>query len=434
LRFRLSASPCGQEGLPTAMERALVLQLLDYADPENLGGASRVALSLAPELNGVGFEVLTFAGCVDKQGRREIGGLRFCFFPSPPSEERTVRSNLKLFSEPARFFRRFLRASPNLIFAHQPFVWWSLRRLLPSVPLVYYFHSPWPEEYLVRRSGNGGGLKLLQVGTRLALERWALRKARLVFVASRYMLSRFKAWHRCLNLTGKVRLLGFGVDMERFGLQGPKEALRRRLGLPARSEVLISVRRLEDRMGLDKLLEACALLRARHPSLFVVLVGIGRLEGDLRALARRLGLEGCVRFWGYADEQDLPRLYAAADLFVLPTQQLEGFGLVSLEASACGTPVVATPVGGIPEVLRPIEPHFLARGTDERALSEAIERALAAKDYDPRKLRRSVASAYSWRAAALRFKHYVEPLLSDFSLAGGVGHRVLAGLCAGAGE
>jgi glycosyltransferase involved in cell wall biosynthesis len=118
----------------------------------------------------------------------------------------------------------------------------------------------------------------------------------------------------------------------------------------------------------------------------------------LRRLAETLGLEETVRFTGFIPEDDLADYYRSADLFVLPTTALEGFGLPILESLACGTPVVGTAVGAIPEILGKLGSEFLV--TDARP--EGLARALAfhlsrgVSDDLRERCRRLVEERYGW--------------------------------------
>ena len=85
------------------------------------------------------------------------------------------------------------------------------------------------------------------------------------------------------------------------------------------------------------------------------------MKAQLARLAGEMAVEECTHFIGHVADEVLPDMYAAADAFVLPTTELECFGLIALEALACGRPVLATPVGAIPEILEPIEPRWLCR-------------------------------------------------------------------------
>lgn len=100
--------------------------------------------------------------------------------------------------------------------------------------------------------------------------------------------------------------------------------------------------------------------------------GAGSRRNDLESLTALLDLNEHVRFLDFIPDEHLPLYYQVADFFILPTQELEGFGLVTVETLACGTPVPSTPVGGIPEILRPLRPNVLFSGTEPDALAHLI--------------------------------------------------------------
>jgi glycosyltransferase involved in cell wall biosynthesis len=125
-------------------------------------------------------------------------------------------------------------------------------------------------------------------------------------------------------------------------------------------------------MGLANLLEAVARVLPRVPDLRVVLVGHGPLREELNRTSRRLGLTQVVEFAGFVEDAMLPDMYRAADLAVVPTVALEGFGLVILEALACATPVMATPVGGIPEILVGLDKRLMSQSASAEHLAETL--------------------------------------------------------------
>lgn len=100
--------------------------------------------------------------------------------------------------------------------------------------------------------------------------------------------------------------------------------------------------------------------------------GTGYLEGALEERVRLRGLERHIRLLGFISEEQLVGCYQAADLFILPTDQMEGFGLVTIEPLSCGTPVIATPVGANPEVIGPLDSALLCHDTTCEAMAERI--------------------------------------------------------------
>ncbi|MBS0182750.1 MAG: glycosyltransferase family 4 protein [Nitrospira sp.] len=117
------------------------------------------------------------------------------------------------------------------------------------------------------------------------------------------------------------------------------------------------------------------LNRAQH-KLMLVIGGEGPLREQLQADIQRRRLSDVVRLIGFVPESQLGHYYQAADLVLMPSLQLEGFGLVMVEAMACGTPVLGTPVGAIPEILNQVDPILVAEGVDGPSIGRALERVL----------------------------------------------------------
>jgi glycosyltransferase involved in cell wall biosynthesis len=172
----------------------------------------------------------------------------------------------------------------------------------------------------------------------------------------------------------KVRLVPNGVDLERFAPRPQSGALRASLGLPPSAPVAVSVGRHVPEKGYRHLVDATALVERARPGVHWVLVGDGELRGQLEAQARRLGLGSRVHFTGWRD--DVADVLALADVFVLPSES-EGFGRVLVEAMAMGRAVVATAVGGVPDVVVAGETGLLVRPADPVALADAVQALLA---------------------------------------------------------
>ena len=195
---------------------------------------------------------------------------------------------------------------------------------------------------------------------------------------------------------------------------GAVEAVRRRYGLEG--PFLLSVGSLEPGKNRERLLQAFARLRARGPTHTLVIAGqpAWRHEGE-EPLARRLGLADAVRFLGHVPQADLPALYSGADLFVFPSLY-EGFGLPALEALACGTPVVASNVSALPEVVG--DAALQVSPLDVEALADAMERVL----HDPR-LRADLRERGLKRAAGFSWERAARETLAVYEWAAGVGKK-----------
>lgn len=165
-----------------------------------------------------------------------------------------------------------------------------------------------------------------------------------------------------------------GVDTDRFAPGRDRVAAKANLGLSPSTIVIGTVGRLEPRKGTDTLLAAVAALRAEHPNVALVVVGEGPLRAELAARAEQLGIASVVRFLG--DRTDVDEILAALDVFVLPSRT-EGMSNALLEAMAMGLPVVATAVGGTPEVIGDGRSGLLVPADDAAAMTAAIGRVLA---------------------------------------------------------
>lgn len=237
----------------------------------------------------------------------------------------------------------------------------------------------------------------------LRLERDAAARAARIVVMSQY--SRGLLMEGQPSAGPRASVVWGGVDTTEFSPPTDRAALRRRLGIPAGQTILLTVRRLVRRMGIDVLLAAVSQLRRRDPSIRLVILGDGELRPSLEARRDGLKLARHVEFMGRVAESELKAWYQAADLFVLPTVAYEGFGMVTAEALASGTPVVGTRVGATSELLEPLDPALLAAAPSPSALAEAIERVLERLGPGLRAECRSYATGHlSWNSALDRWE------------------------------
>jgi glycosyltransferase involved in cell wall biosynthesis len=214
-----------------------------------------------------------------------------------------------------------------------------------------------------------------------------------------------------------IEVVPLGVDLDRFAFEGDPRRTRQALDLPVDRPILLCVRRLVPRMGLERLLDAMAEVRHARPDVLLLIAGSGFLADALAERIRQRGLEGQVRMLGYVSEAELPGLYRTADLCVMPSIALEGFGLSTIEALSCGTPVLGTRVGATPEVLEPISPDLLCREASVEALHERLLWWLDGRLSPELReaCRQHAARYYSHRAVAAHLARVFAATLSDNS-------------------
>jgi glycosyltransferase involved in cell wall biosynthesis/SAM-dependent methyltransferase len=254
------------------------------------------------------------------------------------------------------------------------------------VPALYSFLSPSPLEYRSRqrmtRHHRGGLAGVAGVTALWSAERACLRRAARIHIESDF--SRTLLWKLYRIPTERLVNIPGGVDVEHFQPVADRRSVRARLGLPLERPLLLTVRNLEARMGLDTLIEAMATVARRVPDVQLLIGGSGSQRPQLEEQVATLGLDKHVTFLGFIPEADLPRYYQAADVFVLPTRELEGFGLVTAEALACGTPVLGTRVGATPELLEPLDPGLVFREATAPAMAEDLTTLLGRLGTDAR--------------------------------------------------
>ncbi len=327
-----------------------------------------------------------------------------------PKEESTFPPNFK---------PRYLPLSPHWATT----LWQRLRVPLPAdlfTGPLDLFHSP---DYVL--PPLRGGKRVLTIHDLSFLRypegadprlRWYLPKAvpRSIAQADLVLADSRNTGNDLTELLGvessSVEVLYPGVE-ERFhpldeGSLVPLKA-RYSLGFP----FILTVGTLEPRKNHVGLLQAYSLLKGRYPHRLVIAGGKGWLYEPIFQEVERLSLEERVIFLGYVPEGDLPALYNLADLFVFPSFY-EGFGLPSLEAMACGTPVVTSNTSSLPEVVG--DGALLVSPQEVEALTDAMERALG----DP-SLRKELRSKGLERAKRFRWDEAAKQLLAIYKRVGG---------------
>lgn len=256
----------------------------------------------------------------------------------------------------------------DLIAAHFALYALPIADRLRKFPTVVHFHGPW--------SGESGveGAASLNARLKSAVEKIVYSRAKRLIVLSRSfrqeLVSRYGVREEL------IRIVPGGIDIERFNMNSSRAEARQRLGWPTDRPILLTVRRLVRRMGLEELVRATKLLVQQQPDLLVMLGGSGPLSSELQARIAELNLEGSIRLLGRIDDADLPTAYRAADMTVVPSQSLEGFGLTTLESLAAGTPVYVTPIGGLPEIVHPFAPECVFTGTSSAEIASVLGEAL----------------------------------------------------------
>jgi glycosyltransferase involved in cell wall biosynthesis len=247
------------------------------------------------------------------------------------------------------------------------------------------------------------------------IEKRILFKATKVIVLSKYMREKAVEIHNYPE--DRVVKIPGGVDLDRYNLPtGGKQAAKEATKLPTNRTVFVTIRNLVPRMGLEALIESFSQSRVLRNKGLLLIGGRGFLEDRLNSQVERANLQDAVRFLGHIAEEDLPLFYQASDFFLLPTRELEGFGLVILEAMASGTPVLGSPVGGIPELIGLFDKRLLFNGTGWQDMKIKLEEVIERPDsfrFDPQDCRAFVEANFSWKKAAEAFEQEAKECIEE---------------------
>jgi glycosyltransferase involved in cell wall biosynthesis len=248
------------------------------------------------------------------------------------------------------------------------------KAVLPRVrgmPHIVHFHGPWADESAIE------GAPKWKAWLQRRIERRAYNSANSIITLSaafkRVIIERYGVDD------SRVHVIPGGIDAAAADPGVDRVEARDRLGWPKDRPILLSVRRLVRRVGIDVLIEAIGRLRDRHPDLMTLIGGTGPLKEELEQRIKDTGLINHVRLLGFIPDDQLSFAYAAADYSIVPTQGLEGFGLVTIESLAAGTPVIVTPVGSLPDVIEPFCKQLVLPGFDSKAIAEGLDRILTEK-------------------------------------------------------
>lgn len=261
---------------------------------------------------------------------------------------------------------------------------------------VVHFHGPWSAE------SGAEGRGPLSVAARHAIERLVYRRADACVVLSHAFGDLLV---RDFGVSpARVHVIPGATDVARFANLPPREDARRALGWQLHAPTVLAVRRLVRRMGLDRLIDAVPALVRAVPGIRVHIAGEGPEREALQARIVRLGVSASVALMGRVPDQQLGLAYRAADISIVPSIALEGFGLIVPESLAAGTPVLVTPVGGLPEAVQALSGALILPDSGAASIATGVAEAFSGVRVLP-SATECIAFArerYDWSLAARR--------------------------------
>jgi glycosyltransferase involved in cell wall biosynthesis len=340
----------------------VVLQIGNRWFPEAPGGLERYHYDLARHLPAAGFEVQSFA--VARKADVLGPGTQMTAYAAPNTFIMHRLSALR------RAVKNCLDTGRvALVACHYPLYSLPLFDLMRTLPTVFHFHGPWAAEGKIE--GN-------------SLPAWLSKRCieQILYQRPAGFVVLSAAFRDILCGTYGVRpervfVIPGGADMTRFDGHGDRLSARRTLGWEPDRPIAVTLRRLNRRMGIESLIDAMQQVTSIVPRALLLIGGSGPLQAAFEQRIEQRGLGGNVRLLGRIPDEQLPLFYRAADVSIMPSAALEGFGLTAAESLACGTPVLVTPIGGLPEVVTGLSPDLVLKGTEPEALAEGLIRAFS---------------------------------------------------------
>lgn len=362
-------------------ETKTLLVIVDGFWPERMGGIAKSLLNEVEGLVAAGHDVVVVTRALDENIslHESSDGYELYRYRAPPKESRRYHL-YPLYTVgrlPKLIDRLHEQYEFEVAYVHNPVQSIGLQRADCSIPEVYTYHAPMAGEIAIEAEQGKYGWKtpMAKGAARVfeQIERHVVSSAERVLARSQFMCDEMEQIHGSVS---NAEILPLAVDTERFAFEQDPRATRETLDLPTDRPILITFRRLKPRVGVDLLIDAMESVVESHPDALLLIGGKGYLRESLEQQVQRLDLDENVRFLGFVPEDELPTYYAAADCSVVPTKELEGFGLSTIESLSCGTPVVATPVGANPEVLGSFDQRLVCDAASATAVATTLNQFL----------------------------------------------------------
>ena len=409
-----------------SLNRQAIALISDHADPaaeiglEDAGGQNVYVRHVGETLAALGWHVDMFTRKVKASDDDIVQHSAHCRTILLKAGAETYIPRDRLFEHMPEFvdsFQAFQRTQGlNYPLIHTNYwlsAWDGLELQKTSgIQLVHTYHSLGAVKYQSL-------VEIPQVAnTRLRIEREILERANCVVATSPQEQETLRS---LVSTRGQIEVIPCGTDTTNFRLTSKTQA-RTKLKLDSREKVILYVGRFDERKGIETLVRAFALLKERDlKNIKLMIVGgssanmpDGAERGRIENIVNELGLKDSTIFVGRIGHDVLPLYYTAADVCVIPSHY-EPFGLVAIEAMACGVPVVASNVGGLKFTIIPEETGLLVEPKDVEAFAEGIQRILF-DDLWVRKMRKqasaNVNQRFSWTGVAIQLSELYRHVLA----------------------
>ncbi len=394
---------------------------------KDTGGMNVYVRDLTRQLGAMGIHVDVFTRSQDEHVPHivhDLGyGNRVVHVPAGPEEPRPKRELFQYLPQFVEGIQRFAAERHlryDIIHSHYWLAGLAAEKLSEAwggTPIVHMFHTLGEMKNRIARSAAER-----EPEERLRAERHLVHRVDRIIAATPAEETQLGFLYRAP--TKRIRIIPPGVDIAHF-YPIPKDEAKLYLGLPPEERVILFVGRIEPLKGIDTLIQSMACLSRQHHLGKFCLIIIGgdpeqdlqQMDGEMRRLQRlcdELCLGNLVVFLGKRSQDVLPYYYSAAEMVVMPSHY-ESFGMVALEAMACGTPVIASQVGGLAFLVRDGETGYHVPDGDVQALCERMLRLLTQETLHQQIAAQAAtyARSYDWQIIAQKIVAVYQEVLGE---------------------
>ena len=364
--------------------------LVTHFFPPHMGGIEKVSYEQSKRLTKSGYEIDVLTSKTKGQKKHPAKGIRVFAYPSLKVAERFGVPYPILTIEAYKKFAQVIKRC-DLVHAHG--------HVYMSSYLAGKIAKKYKKPFIVTQHNTfidyKSWLNTLEYLNDITIGKSVLKRADRILTVSKETM---KYVLRLGADKAKTSVMYNGVDTNCFHSTKKGES-RKKLGLPKNRKIIFSVRRLVYKNGLDTLIESAHLVARDNPDILFIVAGKGPSRKLIEDSIKELGIEDNIKLTGFVPDELLPLYYNAADYFVLPSASGEGLPLVLFEAMACGLPVIATTVGGTPEIIEHMKNGVLVPPRNPEAIADALSKLLVKEKLGKKigeESKRNIQKRFSW--------------------------------------
>ena len=394
------SSQCGEIVKLTGINDAPMprICLVTHFFPPHMGGIEKVSYEQSKRLTKSGYEIDVLTSKVKGQNEHPTKGIRIIPYSSINIAERFGVPYPIITIDAYKRFRQAIKKC-DLVHAHG--------HVYISSSLAGIFAKKYKKPFIVTQHNTfidyRSWLNLIEHLNDYIIGKSVIKRADRILTVSKETM---KYVLRLGADISKTSLMYNGVDPNCFSSLEKGEC-RKSLGLPQERKIILSVRRLVYKNGLDTLIESAYLATKNKKDLLFVITGKGPSRELIEQRIKQLGIEKNIMLTGFVPDELLPSYYHAADYFILPSASGEGLPLVLFEAMACGLPIIATIVGGTPEIIENMKNGILVPPRNPEEMTKALTKLLIDQSLGKRmgkEATKNVKNRFSWEENVRKLK------------------------------